>query len=506
VAVAKILSYTGVDDGLPRIRLEQEMAIRRMISEPTKSICNASNMDTGKTLQAVEFVVRLNLKRVLYVGVKDTFAQWADRLAAQSEFSMTLLRMDSTKQGRVNFALFLAGGKGHYFVGAQWLTSQDWETVSVFSDADGTDGPVRQVDTDGRPRNRRIHLKRYSQMTPIDAIIYDEVHVVANRKSIGRRTLMSVKSEWKIAMSGTWMGNKFENAWGITRWLWPDVIEPNFYTWRRLSCETEFTAVGDGHLTDRVIGERREGAFTASLPCYIRIDGELEVPAPELLFVDLLPEQWQMYRDLEEHLLTWLRTSAGRLAALVVDMPVVLRTRLRTATLGTMAYDDDGEIFFPDDTRSTKWFALESVLTRPAWQKESVGIYTDSRLFARVVVKRMRAAGHNAVEWSGDVNSARREDIKRRFLDGEIQYLVSTIQSFSTGLDGFQTICNKVIWLSESDNNMLNNQAIKRYYRSGRAEGFEHVKILARETYDVGVFGQNIRETLAMNASMKATD
>jgi hypothetical protein len=85
-----------------------------------------------------------------------------------------------------------------------------------------------------------------------------------------------------------------------------------------------------------------------------------------------------------------------------------------------------------------------------------------------------------------------------------MQYLVSTIQSFSTGLDGFQTICNKDVWLSESDNNVLNNQVIKRYCRSGRAEGFTHVKILALDTYDVGVFSQNTQETLAMKASMNA--
>ena len=82
---------------------------------------------------------------------------------------------------------------------------------------------------------------------------------------------------------------------------------------------------------------------------------------------------------------------------------------------------------------------------------------------------------------------------------------MSTIQSFSTGLDMFQSVCNRVVWVSESDNNMLNNQAIKRYYRSGFPEllaDFQHVKIVARNTYDDGVLGRNVLETLAMHASL----
>lgn len=162
-------------------------------------------------------------------------------------------------------------------------------------------------------------------------------------------------------------------------------------------------------------GERFEGEFVASLPCYLRIDGELEVPEPELAHVELPPERWEIYRDLEEGLVTWVSTPAGSAAELAVDIPVVLRTRLRTATLGTMACDNDGEVFFPDNTKSTELVALEEIISRPGWQTESLGIYTDYKRFARVVVNRMRAAGYDALEWSGDVNSLHRKDIKHRF-------------------------------------------------------------------------------------------
>ena len=498
--MTKILPYTGVDDGLPRIRPEQEEAIQRMMAEPTKSIANGSNMDTGKTLQAAELVIRLGLVRVLYIGVKDTYAQWAGRLADQSDGAITLRRLDSTKAGKLAFADFYAGADGHFFVGSQFLTAQDFMSVPEL----GADGEQLVNEKTGKPVNKRIHMRIFKKMKrPVDMIVFDEIHVIANRKSQCRRTLGTIATDWKVGMSGTWVGNKFENSWSITQWLWPDHIDRAFSRWRDEWCTVELQYFpGQQRAHESVSGEKRPGEFVQSLPCYIRLDGELEIPAPEVVLVDLLPEQRRDYDALEADNLVWLQSAAGSQAVLVTDIPIVMRSRLRTATLGVMSMTDDDEIYFDVNTKSTKLNALRGILDRPHWRTGSVAIYTDSKRFAKVTVARMQMAGYNAVEWSGDVDSKGRDAIKAAFLAGQIQYLVATIPSFSTGLDGFQSVCNKVVWLSESDNSMLNQQAIKRFFRTGRKDGFEHVKILARNTYDEGVFGTKVQEVLAMNASL----
>ena len=133
----------------------------------------------------------------------------------------------------------------------------------------------------------------------------------------------------------------------------------------------------------------------------------------------------------------------------------------------------DGEIFFALDTQSTKLVELFKLLH--LYGDQPVAIYTDSKRFAKVTTARLQAAGYNAAEWSGDVSSKQRDEIKQGFLDRKIQYLVAVIPAFSTGLDGFQTVCNKIAWLSESKNHILNNQALVRFFRPGRQGNFEHV-------------------------------
>jgi hypothetical protein len=508
------------------IRPEQEAAIVKMLNEPTHAICNASNMDTGKTLQAAELVIRLGLTRVLYEGVKDTYAQWRDRLAAQSDGAVRLLRIDATKQGQLNYAAMLAGKDGHFFVGSQYLTAQDFEMVREYDEVGNL---AWKRDKDGGlilkeakeigpqllpiPLNKRRHLGTYKKMRPLDMVVFDEIHVVANRKSAGRLTLINLPTDWKLGMSGTWVGNKFENAWSITRWLWPDIIDGAFTRWMPEWCSREPVIGKSGRPVEgkfgpvqHITGEKNPGAYVSTLPCYIRIDGELDVPEPELVHVQLLPEQRVIYDSLVEDGVAWLNAHPD-LEPLVESLPITKRTRLRQATLGVLSFAPDGSIQYALDCQSMKLHALRQVVDRPDWVGRPVAIYVASKRFAKVIVHRMNAAGYKAVEWSGDVPSARRDEIKAAFLRGEIPFLVSVIKAFSTGLDGFQAVCNRVVWVEEEDNNMINNQAIKRYYRSGddaMLADFQHCKIVADDTLDVGVFERNVAETRVMHHTLKA--
>jgi hypothetical protein len=535
MTVPKILPYQGGEDVRGFIRAAQEESIQRMIQEfqwGSRAVCNGSTMDSGKTLCASEVVVRLGLERVLYIGIKDTYEQWVDRLAAQSDGRIELRRVDSTVKGKKALADMLAGRPGHFFAGSQYLTRQDWDYVPKLDSMGkkvwktepknvvkngvmlaakgavvtrpvpaGEIGPQLLPVQDTEPVQKRI----YKKMAPLQMVIFDEVHAVANRHSQGRKTLITIPTITKLGMSGTWMGNKFQNAWSITRWLWPDIIDGNFKRWSERWCTTSTIFIAGGEEKQVPGGERNEGEFVSTLPCYVRIDAEREVPEPEIVEVDLLPEQRADYDDLERDLLLWLQTPAGSRACLVADLPITLRARLRAATLGTMMIDENGDPFFPADTRSTKLTALRGILDRPGWSGRQVGIYTESKRFAHVMAARMNASGYSTRAWTGDASSKEREEIKRAWLAGEFQYLISTIQSFSTGLDGFQAAANRVVWVSESDNNVLNQQAVRRYFRSGNEEmlnDFQHVKIVARDTYDMGVLSKNVLETLSMHATL----
>lgn len=502
----------------------QEVKIERIRNEPTRAVLLADEMSKGKTLMSTEVILRSGFKRGLIVGVKDTADQWAERIEAQSDGTRHLRVIDATKGGKQAFDDFIAGADGLFFAGSEYLRAQDWFHVPVL---DGTGRRMVKHKKSGDPYltkgkgigpaflpvfdSTAVQKHLYGKVKALDVLVYDEVHVVSNKKSRGIQTIRTLKADFKIGMSGTFYGNKFKGAWAICQWLWPEVIDKSSIRWEADWCEKKTVYVPGGVSRELIMGEKHPGEFVKTLPCYIRDDDFEIAPEPELFFVQLTPKQRAQYETLERDLVLWLQTHSHRqatteaeLEALVADLPIVLRSRLRTAALGEMSFNADGEIDFGPDAVSSKLNAIAQIIDRPSWRGKQVAIYTDSKKFVKLAVARLNRAGYSAREWSGDVSSKNRAEIKRAWLAGEFQYLVSVIAAFSTGLDGFQTVCSDLIWASESEDNKANAQALARYFRYGRKGEFRHVKILAEGTHDVGIYSRLVAHAAGVQQSLKA--
>lgn len=532
--VEKIQPYNGIEPDAntwpPRLREAQEYAIERVIDEPTKAALIGDEPGLGKTAIGTEIALRGGYGRVLIAGLKDTAEQWADRLAAQSDGAATLRIIDASKPGKEAFADMLAGKPGYFFMGLQFMVTQDLRYDPAF-DHDGK--PIWEVNKKTgekvvRPskaigpalvpvqEKERTHLGIYRKAkmkVPLDLMIVDEIHVIAaNRKGTGRRTLTTMNVTTKVALSGTWFGNNPENAWSVTRWLWPDHVPARFSEWRaKYIAVEEVTGRGGKPLLSKhdtvitkAVGEATPGAFAATLPCYIRRVAKVQAPAPAVVYCDPTPEQAAQLEDLRRDLLTWVLDWEGQEAPLVVDMPPALHMRMRQATIAELSFDEEGKVAFAENAASGKLRALKGILDH--WGNQPVAIYTDSKIGAHFIAARMRKAGLSAVAWTGDLSSTQRTEVKRAFLVGEFQYIVSTIQSFGTGLDGFQKVASKVVWISEVDGNpSLNDQALARFFRPGRTMqygDFAHAKILMRDSPDTETFERLIQKAWSMKASM----
>jgi hypothetical protein len=555
---------------LPRLtpRETQEVAIRRALDEPTRAILIGDDMGFGKTVIGSEIAIRGDFDRVLFIGIKDTFGElanpenkgWAGTLYAQSEGRVVLRRIDATKAGQVAYDDMMAGEPGFYFAGAQYLVKQDWKSVPAFEKngepawkrekkddfatgvrkgdmifvdrpewsgkfrlrAPGEIGPaatpLRAIGPEREPIRVMVsqHQGTYRKMKkPLDLVVFDEVQMIANRKSNSRRTLGTIKPRFKVAMSGTWFGNTPENAWSIARWLWPEHVETNFDRWKKQYIAEEVVygqngkalTTPSGRTLTKTTGEREPGAFAATLPCYIRRENDQKPPEPKVVYCDPTPAQAAQMEDLKKDLVTWVMNWEGEEMPLVVDIPPVLRSRLRQLAIAELSFDEDGGVVFADDAASAKLVPLRGLLDN-AYAGKQVGIYTDSKIGAKFIAQRMQRAGYAAEAWHGDLSPKERDSLKSRFIRGEVRYLISTIQSFGTGLDGFQTASNKVIWISEVDGNpSLNDQAIHRYFRPGRIpdtdeDYFEHTKILMNGSTDIETMERLLHKAWNMRASM----
>lgn len=438
-----------------------------MLTEPTRAALNASTMGAGKTLKAVEVVKGLGAEVVLLIAPLNTRLGWKTTFERQG-VTLPFKWISSTKGGKQAMQDWEWQQPGVYFVGVEYFVRQGWE---------------------GKARTATwAHVP--------DVVLFDEVHRSQNRKSKTHKTLKQVNAGYKLAMSGTPTGNKFEGAWAVTKWLWPDEIDNSYWRWVDKWCATEFDRFSVAG--KKVVGEKNPGAFFNSLPCYVRIESEFDADLVESQeYVELYPPQRKAYEELQQKMVTWLEDRP-----LVVEVPIALRIRLRQATLGLFSLDDEDEIMFADDCKSVKLDVMFDVL-EDDFEGESCLILTDSRKFADVTAARLHRAGFTAAAWHGGTSQTRRQEVKEAFVGGACQYIVAVIPAIAEGVDGLQHGTRNVLWLNRSDNRILNEQVMKRVHRQGQTRTVRSVELVAVDTYDQGVLSSQLENAIQMNKTLK---
>jgi len=443
---------------------EQEEAIVKMVWESSGAVLNASTMGAGKTVKAVETVLRRGDKVVLLIAPLGTRLGWKTTFERQG-VSLPFRWVNSSKEGKHNLTRWLSQEEGIYFVGTEYFVRLGWD--------------------------RNVRSKVWTKEP--DIVLFDEAHRSQNRHSKTYKTLKQVKAPMKISMSGTPTGNSFEGAFAVTKWLWPDFIENSYYNWRDRWCALEYDHFDPSGR--KVVGEKVPGAFFNSLPCYIRLESELDVPLiEEQVFVEISATQRNAYEKLERDMILWIENNP-----LVIEFPVTLRTRLRQATLGMFSVTDEGEVVFKDDCKSTKIDALEDILNNRI-DGEPALILTDSRKFANVICARIPGA----VPWHGEVSQSKREEHKVNFISGKVKYVVAVISAIAEGVDGLQHATRNIVWVSRSDNRILNEQAMKRVHRHGQTRQVHSFDIVALDTYDSGVISTQLQKALEMNRTLRS--
>lgn len=440
------------------LEMDQLAAVEKIIGEPTMAALNASLMGTGKTLMATETAIRLGSKTVLIVAPLNTYWGWSDTIQRQTEYLVAELRkITSALVGKKALADLASGVPGWYFVGREYFRSKDWSKIQP------------------------------------DLAIIDECHFAQNRNSKSFKAMKTLNPKFRLSMSGTPAGNRFEGFWAVSRWLWPKQIPKSFWAWVYDWCELEYSPF----TKHEIVGEKNPGEFVASLPCYIRLEPkhDLEI-VEEIRYVDLLPVQRKIYDKFEKDLVVWLEENP-----MVAEVPIAARIRLRQITLAVPSITDDNEVVFADDAKSTKFQALQEIIEDHP--DERMLILTDSQKFAKLVADRLNKPHKVAFEWSGTKTQKQREAAKQAFIKGDCRYIVAVIPAIAEGVDGLQDVCSTMVWLSHSDNSLMNQQVFDRIHRRGQKEIVKVFDIVARDTFDDPQRESLLQKRLAMNASLR---
>lgn len=441
---------------------KQEVAIEKMVAEPSNAALNASLMGTGKTVMATEVALRRNVKTVLVIAPLNTYWGWYDTIQRQTEYTAKgLHKIDSSTKGRNAFQELSAGVEGWYFVGREYFRTKEWHKIVP------------------------------------DMVLVDECHFMQNRASKSFRVAKTLKAGYKLSMSGTPFGNRFEGFWAVTRFLWPDdkIVQKSFWKWVERWARTQYNPFSSVEIT----GEKVPGSFANTLPCYVRLEPDYNIDmVQEIRYVDLVPAQRKVYEKFQRDLVVWLQDNP-----LVAEVPIAARIRLRQMTLAVPSVTEDDAVYFAENAVSTKYQALvEIVDDNPS---DKMLILTDSQKYAKIVTDRLNAKyGEGmAFEWSGTASQNKREEAKQAFIKADLRFIVAVIPAIAEGVDGLQDACRTVVWLSHSDSNILNQQVLDRVRRRGQQRLVQVYDIVARDTYDEGQLDTLLQRELDLRASLK---
>ena len=441
---------------------KQEEAIRKIVAEPSKAALNASLMGTGKTLMATEVALRLSAETVLIIAPLNTYWGWHDTIQRQTGYTANgLHKIDSSTKGREAFKSLSESASGWYFVGREYFRTKEWHKIVP------------------------------------DIVLVDECHFMQNRASKGFKVAKTLKAGFKLSMSGTPFGNRFEGFWAVTRFLWPDdkIVQKSFWKWVEQWANTAYNPFS----SIEVLGEKKPGAFANTLPCYVRLEPDYNIDVVhETRYVDLVPAQRKVYEKFQRDLVVWLKDNP-----LVAEVPIAARIRLRQMTLAVPSITEDDQVYFAEDAVSTKYQALLEIIEDNP--DEKMLLLTDSQKYAKIVTDRLNAkyGAGSAFEWSGTASQGQRETAKQEFINGDRRFIVAVIPAIAEGVDGLQDSCRTVVWMSHSDSNILNQQVLDRIRRRGQQKLVQVYDIVARDTYDEGQLDTLLQRELDLRASLK---
>lgn len=467
---------------------EQREAVDKIVAEPTRAALMASDVGTGKTLCSVEIARDLGAKTILVIAPLNTMGGWKKTFEGQN-IDLPFVQIDSSNKDY--FDDLKAKAPGIYFIGREYFGISGSDSEDKFL-MDPNNPKRRFRNEDGEYvvlRKGRKKAMDWSKVTP-DLAVFDEVQSASNRDSVTSKVLRQLKAGFKIAASATPQGNKFENFWTISRWLWKDTTDPSFWRWTKVWCSTEYSPHTQSG--QKIVGEREPGAYVKTLPCYVRLEREKTPEVVRKCLVDLTPAQRVLYNEMSDDMLTWLADNP-----LVADFSIVQKMRLRQISLGEVSFNDKDEVDFEIGCKSAKVEALHKIVK--LHPDEPMLILMDSAKFVKVVVD---ALGEGAVAWTGNTKKSLRDKYKAEF-GSTVKYIVAVISAISEGTDGLQLVSHIEVWFNESVNQMHNTQASGRLNRDGqKAPQIYSYKLIARDSDDDDYFQKAKAKTLAVRASL----
>jgi len=309
---------------------------------------------------------------------------------------------------------------------------------------------------------------------PWDLVVADEAQHVKNARSATAKALRTIKSGVRVALTGTPVENTLSELWAILDWAAPGLLGSLPAFRRRWAKPIE---------ADK--DEEAARRFARLLrPFLLRRSKSDPGIAPELpaktetdQLVPLTREQAGLYEAAVREAMAEIAESDGMARRGKI---VKLLTSLKQICNHPAQYlkQPDARL----TARSGKLTLLDELLDTIVAEDHAVLVFTQYVAMARLLSRHLADRGLSSQLLHGGTPVARREDMVRRFQDGEVPIFLISLKAGGTGLN--LTRADHVVHYDRWWNPAVEDQATDRAYRIGQTRPVQVHRLMTEGTIE----------------------
>ncbi|WP_107470576.1 DEAD/DEAH box helicase [Streptomyces sp. ERV7] len=305
-------------------------------------------------------------------------------------------------------------------------------------------------------------------------VVTDEAQHIKNPYSATARQLRTIDARARVALTGTPVENNLSELWAILDWTTPGLLG------RLGTFRTRYAQAVEGG-KDPAAAERLSRLVRPFLLRRRKSDPGI---APELppktetdRAVSLTKEQTGLYEAVVRETLAEISGADGfERRGLVVK----LLTSLKQICNHPAQYLKEEEPRVAD--RSGKLELLDELLDTILSEEGSVLVFTQYVQMARLIERHLAARGVATQFLHGGTPVERREQMVRRFQDGEVPVFLLSLKAAGTGLN--LTRAGHVVHYDRWWNPAVEAQATDRAYRIGQTQPVQVHRLIAEGTIE----------------------
>ena len=405
----------------------------------------------GKTASMIclaeEAKRRYGIEHCLIVcGVNSLKYNWESEIKKFSTMSHTILGMSFTRNGRRKFCTvqerckILKDKIDEFFVITNIETLQSKDFAQAFN----------------KSKNK------------FGMIVVDEAHRCKNPTSLSAKTLLKLNAKMKIALTGTLITNKPENAYVPLKWT--GNVRCNFTEFKRM-----FNVYG-GFGGVQVVGYKNLDVLQELIKkCSLRRKKSEVLDLPDKTYVtdyvEMGKEQQELYDKVENGILAELNL-LDHIPTIIEELTINMRLRQITAFPGSLS---------SEVTSSAKLDRLCELVDDIVEQGDKVLIFNSFKDSAEEVYNRLKKYG--CVLCTGNQEESEINERKEKFQnDDSVKVMSATWQKMGTGHT--LTSASYCIFVDTPWTDADFQQASDRIYRIGQTKKVTIIKLITKDSYD----------------------